>query len=552
MRDYRTLQLLDKCSGWFTKFGIDYKAMRHILQVKLTLDARTSSFLLANTKSSGEKQTGANKEKNQFIRSLWFYCLFGVITSPLIYIADNYLFQMSIFFGIFTFMLLTILISSFSSILLDVRDRTILFSKPVDKKTIAMAKTMHVSIYMLFLTGSIALVPLGVGLYRHGILFFLLMLLCVVLIDLFTVVLTALIYLLVLRFFDGEKLKDMINYVQIGLTVGITVGYQLLIRLFGVVDMAVVFQSQWWQFLIPPIWFAALFETTLNGVYDPLFILFSLLAIVIPILSFIIYLKFLPTLERYVQKLAAPSGVDKSKNKLAKLFAKLSCRNLTERVFFQFIWTMIKKERKFKLKVYPSLGLSLVFPFIFLFSPGFGGSSNFQGSPMFLLIYFCAMFIPTVIIMIQYSEKHKGAWIYEITPVQDEAVIYKSMIKASFLRLIAPVFLLVSCVMMYLFGIVIVPDLISVLLSLFLYTVLTFMYFEKSLPFSKPFGVGESAEGVKVVPIMLVAFLIALIHFAFLQVIYGTYLYMAVVIALNWVAWNKGFNKDVLLRGVKI
>lgn len=552
MKDYRTLQLLDKCSGVFTKFGIDYTAMRHILQVKLTLDARTSSFLLANTKSSAKKQTGTSNEKNQFLRSLWFYCLFGLMSSPLIFIGNNYLFQMSIFFGIFTFMLLTILISSFSSILLDVRDRTILFSKPINKKTIAMAKTMHVSIYMLLLTGAIAVVPLGVGLFRHGILFFLLMLVSVILIDLFTVVLTALIYLLVLRFFDGEKLKDMINYVQIGLTVGITVGYQLLIRLFGVVDMEVIFKPQWWQFLIPPIWFASLFETLLRGVYDPLFILFSLLALLIPVLSFLIYLKLLPTLERYVQKLATPSGADHGKNKVAKLLAKLICSNPMEKLFFQFTWTLIKKERNFKLKVYPSLGLSLVFPFIFLFSTGFNDLGNFEGSSKFLLIYFCAMMIPTCIIMIQYSEKHKGAWIYEVTPVQDVSVIYKSMIKACFLRLVMPVVVLVSIVLVYLFGAVILPDLVAVMCSLFLYTVLTFMYFEKALPFSKPFTVGQSAEGMKVIPIMIVALLIALIHLAFLQISYGTYMYLAVIIVLNWVAWKKGFTKDVLLRGVKI
>lgn len=546
MKNYRTLQVLDKFSGVFHKFGVDYDAMRKILQVKLTIDARTPSLIIATSERSVEK------ESNQFLRSLWFYGLFGLLSS-LMLLGDNYLFQMSLFFGMFMFMLLTVLISSFSSILLDVRDRNILFSKPVSRRTLAMAKTMHVLIYMFFLTGAMVIVPLLVGLYKHGILFSLLLLITIILIDLFSVVATALVYLTVLRFFDGEKLKDMINYVQIGLTVGITIGYQLLVRLFGIVDTKVVFESRWWQFFIPPIWFGAVFETILEGVQDQLFVIFVLLAVVVPIVSFIIYLKLLPTLERYVQKLAAPSvGKSRSRNWVATFLATISCRNQIEKVFFHFTWAMIKKERKFKLKVYPSVGLSLVFPFIFLFSMGSKSLDSLQGSPKFALIYFCAMLIPTYIIMIRYSDKHKGAWIYEVTPVQDKTIIYKSMIKASFFRLVMPIYILVSVAFAYLFGLQMIPDLIAVLLTLVLYTVLTFMYFEKTLPFSKPFDVGQQAEGVKVVPIMLVLFLLAMWHLGMMQFGYGTYLHIGILLILNVVVWKLGFSKKVLLHGVNV
>ena len=60
------------------------------------------------------------------------------------------------------------------------------------------------------------------------------------LINIFVVVLKAILYIAILRFFDGEKLKDLINYVQIGLTLGLMIGYQVLIRSFELVDFNMV------------------------------------------------------------------------------------------------------------------------------------------------------------------------------------------------------------------------------------------------------------------------------------------------------------------------
>ena len=40
MQDYRTLKLLDRFEKVFSRFGVDYKIMRRILQVKFTMDGR--------------------------------------------------------------------------------------------------------------------------------------------------------------------------------------------------------------------------------------------------------------------------------------------------------------------------------------------------------------------------------------------------------------------------------------------------------------------------------------------------------------------------------
>lgn len=555
MRDYTSLRVLDRFSGLFQKFGVNYPVMRRILQVKLTMDARRVPTVIGkSSKKDNSNEDNPAVSGNKFIKSLWLYTLFGLMSVPFILMGENFIFQMSLLFGVFMFMVLTSLISDFSSVLLDIRDRNILSTKPVDRKTIAMAKTMHILIYMFFLTGAIAAIPLIVGLVKHGIWFFLVFLIEIILMDMLIVVITALVYLVVLKFFDGEKLKDMINYVQIGLTIGITLGYQLLVRLFGIVDLGVVFHPKWWQFFLPPVWFGASFETLLHGVHEPLFILFSLLALFVPIVAFLIYLKLMPSLERNLQKLADPGGRSrKGTGFFMKGVSNLVCRESQEKVFFRFSWMMMGKEREFKLKVYPSLGFSIIFPFIFLFTDiSRGGLQGLIGTQKYLFIYFCAMLIPTVVIMIRYSSKYKAAWIYQAAPITNHAPIYRGTLKACVVRLLLPLFLLDSCVFLFIFGKVIIPDMIVVALSFILYPVICFAYMSKALPFSEATGGEQQSESIRVIPLMLILAGFALLHWIALRYDYGIYGYMVVLVLANLFAWKWAFSPKMLQRGAQL
>ncbi|MEQ2525498.1 hypothetical protein WMO40_02205 [Bacillaceae bacterium CLA-AA-H227] len=205
MKDFQTLKFLDIFKFLFVKLGIDYGVMRRILQVKLLMDQRRVPTIF--------NQTGKKKEKDQnyFIKGLWMYVLYGALLIPFMILGESYLFQTSIIFGIVMFLIMTSMISDFSSVLLDIRDKTVLATKPVERKTISMAKTIHVCIYLFFLSGALTLPSIIAGLIKHGILFTLLFLIEIIFIDLLIVVLTALIYFVILKFFDGEKLKDIIN-----------------------------------------------------------------------------------------------------------------------------------------------------------------------------------------------------------------------------------------------------------------------------------------------------------------------------------------------------
>lgn len=539
MKDYKLLKFLDIFKKVFEMVGIDYPILRKILSIKLLLDSRRVSTIISNQKQTEE----ANTDKNNFIKSLWMYLLFGAFLVVFIFIKDNYLLSMTIIFSMFMFFMMSSLISDFSSILLDLRDKEIILSKPVNSITLNAAKILHIFYYIFMITMALIGPSLITALIRHGFVFFIIYFATVILIDLFSIVATGLLYLLVLRFFDGEKLKDIINYVQIGLSIVITIGYQLIGRVFRFIDLNVTeFNPTWWKYFMPPLWFAAPFELIINGNKDTHIIIFSILAVVIPLMAIIIYIKTTPAFERNLQKLSNADGQTKNKDKLTNLIANIVCKDREERNFYKFSTNMIKNERTFKLKVYPSLGFSLVFPLIMLFANYSYDNSIELTKNTFYTIYFVAFMIPTIMGFLSYSGNYKGAWIYQTMPINNKSTIFKGAIKSVFVNLFTPVFILISIIYLFLYKYTIVLDLIIVYLNLFMLTSIVFMIQDKDLPFSLAFETTQKKNGFGELILTLISMGILLgLHYLSAKIIYGGYILISLLIILNIVIWKKAF-----------
>ncbi|KAI7269614.1 hypothetical protein KC345_g7551, partial [Hortaea werneckii] len=412
MNDFLVLKLLDRVQGIFKKLGVDYAVLRRILQVKLTMDGRRTPTIF-----SGPQEPRQNTEGSPF-RVQWFYLLLGLMLIAMVAPEGNSILMMGLLFSIVMFMITTTLISDFSSVLLDLRDKNILFSKPVDHRTLNMAKNIHILIYLLTLTFTFTGPSLLFSLYRHGVAFFLLYAAEIILMDGFILVFTALTYLLILRFFDSEKVKDLINYVQIILSIGVAVGAQLISHLFDITELGLTFAPAWWQFLIAPVWFAAPFELLNAGPGNGHLTALAILAFVVPIVLFVAYVKLMPAFERSLQKLAEQGAAGQDSGRLSRRLSEITCRNKEEAMFFRFTWSMMKNEREFKLRVYPSVGLSLALPFIFMFNQVWTGDpAALRNSKAYLFIYFSALMMMTVVQMLRYSASYKGAWIYKVIPL---------------------------------------------------------------------------------------------------------------------------------------
>lgn len=555
MKDMKFLKILDRFEGLLNKFGVDYPVMRRILQIKLLMDGRRAPTIVGRSGKNRQKDNSGEADlgKNQFLGSLWLYVLFGGFASMILLSGDNYLFQVSIVFGILMFMIMTSLISDFSSVLLDIRDRSILQTKPVNRRTIAMAKALHIFYYLFVLTGAIAIILLAVGLFRHGVGFFLIFVVELVLMDLLIIALTAMLYLLVLRLLDGEKLKDLINYVQIGLTIGIALGYQILIRVFDFIDMQAVVHFKWWHFLIPPVWFGAPYEMLLHGDHRTEIIAASALALLIPLIAGIAYILLMPSLEKNLQKLAGPGGDQREgTGRWVSGLARILCPEGQERAFFRFAWRMMASEREFKLKVYPSLGFSLVFPPIMLFTMGMqDGLGSLRGTRLYLFIYACALLVPNLIWMLRYSSNYKASWMYQTAPVSSAVPVQRGALAAAVVRLLLPIYIIEAAGFMVLFGTEIIPDLLAVGLGLLAYAVISFVIIGNKdiYPFSERFEAVQTSVSFKMIGLMLMLGGLGLLHYIATRFSFGLLIYIALLLAANWFLWSRGFGNSKQMRG---
>jgi ABC-2 type transport system permease protein len=542
--EFKTLKLLDKIRPVFEKMGINYPVMREILALKLLMDGRrVPTVISGNTKRKSDKDEG-----NKFIKSLWIYILFGLILIPFIMLKSNYIFQMSLVFGIVMFLVTTSLISDFSSVLLDIRDRNIIGTKPVDRKTLSMAKTIHILIYMFFITAALTGPALITSFFIQGPIFFLLFLLMLILIDMFCIILTTLIYFLVLKYFDGEKLKDIINYIQIILSIAVTIGYQLIGRMFNIVDLKIEFTPSWWQYIIPPIWFSGPFQILLKSDYNLYYVVFSLLAIILPVITLLIYLKLTPQFEKNLQKLSNNAESRKrGGRKSAILLSKLLCQSSEEKIFFQFAMNMMSKERSFKLKVYPSLGFSIVFPFIFLFQllNDSGLKDNITKGRTYLFIYFCGFMLPTLVMMMRYSESYKAAWIYKALPIGELNSAFKGTIKALITRLFLPIYIIEAFIFAAIYGVRIVPDLMAVFINMLIFIVLCFMLMDKCLPFTKNFEAVQQNNGGTVFLLLLILAVLAGVHYISTYFKFGVFIFLCLVLIVNIILWGVAFRDSV-------
>ncbi|MFJ6209166.1 hypothetical protein [Lysinibacillus sp. NPDC092081] len=540
MKDFKTLQLLDKIQFIFVKMGIDYEIMRNILHIKLTMDERKVPTLF--NQSSKKNKEG---QKYGYIKSLWIYVLFGLMLIPFIGFGQNYLFQMSIAYAMIIFIIMTSLISDFSSVLLDVRDRSILSTKPISARTINAAKFMHIFIYLTYLTIAFTAIPLMVGLYNQGIVFFILTVLLLILINIFIVVLTAILYIAILRFFDGEKLKDIINYVQIGLSLMLMIGYQVLIRSFELVDFDMVVTFHWWSIFLIPMWFAAPYELLLNGNGSLFTVVCSSFAVVMPIISIWLYLQLIPTFERNLQKLLNTSKSKKEKNnRLKTLLLTIICRTNEERAFYRFSSLMMKQEREFKLKVYPSLGYSFVIPFIFMYSFSRSEVVDYSVSMSYLNIYFSMLIIPSAVLLLGYSGKYKAAWIYKVFPLKDYTDLKKGSLKAFLIKLYSPLYIVLSIIFCFIFGTRIIPDLLSVLVASCMFTVICYIGMGSKIPFTKPYNeVGDAQSWKTLILLIPLGALAGLHYFLTTHTTYGAIIYLIVLVITNFILWKLAFKR---------
>ena len=543
MTNFLYLKLLDRIKALFTVMGINYPTMRRILQLKLVMNRRRSSTILGKDTSEG---------KNSFLASLGLYAFLGLFIGLFMLFSMPLFLKMNIVLGMIVFIILTTMISDFSAVLLDIQDKAILLTRPVDARTLNTAKLLHIIYYLFSITMAIAGIALIISLFKYGFLFFLTMLIMLVLICCFTILFTSILYFLILRLFSGETLKNIISYFQIALSVFMVVASQLMGRLFNIVDINVEVSLHWWNFLLPSSWFAAPFSIFYGNERGLSYILLALMGIAVPVFALILYIKAAaPAFERNLQKLM--SGGDKVKLKkgaFMRAVSSLVCLNREEKTFFRFTCGMLKRERKLKLRLYPNLTMGVIMPFVLMLSFASRTQSLTESlnaianSKFYLYIYISLLFFPTLFQMITMSENYKGAWIYRAMPVRDPGSVLRGALKAFIYKYVVPFYFLTCAIFIALGGFRILPDLILIFINMLLLMLIVFKVSKKELPFYKEFQTTQSGAnlGLFFLSLILCGVLAGAHYLLTANLAWGFALNLGVSLTLFAVLWPLSFR----------
>lgn len=553
MKEFGLLKLLDRFSGIFKRSGIDYGMLRLILQLKLVMDTRRVPTVIANNAKSKEG-------KNNFKSSLFIYAFMGLFAALLIVNPFPIFYKMNISIGMIIFLLMSTMISDFSSVLLDVREKNILLPRPITPKTLNAAKVIHIVYYLFYITLALAGPSLVIGTFRYGLIFLTIYLIELILICAFVVFFTSILYTLILRFFDGERLKDLINYFQITLSVVMLISYQLIGRIFDISDAVITSSPAWWHYIMPTAWFAAPFCLFLEHERSLYNICLSIAALAVPLISLVLYIKaVVPHFEKNLQKLNTQNS-RKNETKGVKAavnekIAELLCPGDHERLFYKFTQDIAGNERKLKLRLYPSLAFAVFMPFVFMLNLlGHGKTivevyNSISSGVYYLGLYFTGIMLGSAILMLKNSENYKGAWIYMALPLQSPAPVFKGAFKGFLIKFTIPVYLFTSLIFVILYGFRIIPDVLLIFFNMMILILLIFKFSKKELPFYKDFQYTQDGNTTGL--IMLCFFITALlggVHFLVNLVPFGVTINMAVSILIVILLWKSSFKiawKDV-------
>ncbi len=523
-KDFILIKIISKFKGFFKKAGIDFDTLVIILKLKLTLDDRKTA---SNMSMSGNTNTG----KLQGMKAnLLMQAFVGLFLGFIMFLPLDLFFKVTTVVSMDFFFMVMYMISDFSSVLLDVRDKNIIMTRPVDNRTMNAARIIHIAYYMILLFLALNLASIVIGVMKHGLLFLLSYMIMMVFLCFFIIFLTTILYSVLLNRFNGEKLKDIINAFQIVLSVATIIAYQLMGRVFEFAEstMTLNIDIKWWTYLLPPAWFGGLFKAIVEQDFSLHFMSMAAMSIIVPIILGAFLIKtVMPKFESYLSKLQVEDGVFIDKNtlgtRLKERLYQLISKDHIERAFMRFTDYNLSRDRRLKLMIYPNHTMSLIFPVIiilpFLQNKGglLAGIQSLNGSSVYLSLYLAMIFFITNFEFLQYSENYEAAFIFDTFPIANKHVILRGAMKAYYIKYVLPSMSILSVLYGFLCGVSVIPGLVFINIAAVLVLSIRVNLFPVELPFSKPIGTTGNKNLAMVFEFMGICGALALLHYLILR-----------------------------------
>jgi len=526
-----TLWIVDRLKFVFVKAGIDFEQMRTILTLKFLMDTRrTNTSIQANN----------NNTKNSQMMALLSYGLMGIFLVIFSLMMSDLYIKIGILMGITLVMMSLTMISDFSNVILDIKEKVVLHTKPIDPKAISTAKVLHILNYMIMYTMALMLPSLVVLTIKHGLYVFPLTLLGLVFVDFIVVFITSILYVIILKTFDGEKLKDIINFFQIALAILMMLGYQLFNNTIAFSNMNLVIVPKWYHIFMPPMWYASWFMTD-NSL---LLIILKVTGFIVPIILFWFYVKVLSKkFETYLSKLEEsgervnPDEVKKKKKRLEKIAEIITCSK-HERASFVTSMTILSKDRKLKVMMLPSMALGACLPLIFAFRMILSDTTL---SSEHMWVYMTVAMNSTYVLYLVHTEHPGASWLYDALPINNYFEIHKGLQKAYILKYVLPM-LLIPCIGFVVIAVIsVLFDLLCAALLMMIIIRVTGLFIARKPPFSVDISEATKDKGgmfVKSLMSMISVGLLAFLHLSLRKTSYGVLGLMSAYTIINIILWH--------------
>ncbi|MCB0697613.1 MAG: hypothetical protein KDC07_09630, partial [Chitinophagaceae bacterium] len=429
---------------------------------------------------------------------------------PIFITAVEPVIGLALFYTVFTFFFTFTLITDFANVLIDTKDKIILFSRPVSDRTIMLSRLLYIGIY-LFRMGIPMSIPAWVmfGFIKGwvGALWFPVPLMLTIFIVLFCV---CGLYILMLRIAGPGKFKDILNYFQIAFSIVFFAVWMLSSRMMNTeaIEHMRIETYDWAKFL-PTYWIAASWtwiEPTAHILPGTKWL--SILAILFPVTSLWVTVRWLaPHFTRSLVSSDNDISPVKKSNKVAKQQGKQGLKHQlmhllnkteTSKAGFIIAWIQTNRSRTFRMRVYPTFAYVPVYFFYILNSSKSLGDiwrELPQHNTFVILLYLSFFVISQALTYVTMSDQYKAAWIYYAAPVERPGEIILGAFKAIWVKFFLPFMLAIGLFVVVIWGPATIPDILLATINITLFSAAIIRINHRMLPFSKKEQVKDS--GIK-------------------------------------------------------
>ena len=429
---------LPKNFAWLTRLrptlekrGIQFDQLRLILASKSLLASRESSGL-GSMFNNNKRRTGSR------LRTTFLWnTLFGAVLGLLLLIPTSIVTTFTMFMTVQLLTSFLAILTSYSSLILDPRDRTVFAARGVNDRTLSFARLLNICFYLgmtLLAMGGPGIVISG---FHYGPIVAIGGFIALIFSGVLSLMLALFVYLLILRFFDGERLRNMLNLVQILLMIGIYVGGQLpnlLPQSMSIFGASISDQFSWLFIPAFPAWFAGL-PMLFAGQVTALSLMLASLSVVIPIAMTLTFLHFSGVFEVYLEKLNQGNARPRKLGWWFRGLRALMTRPGEERTYFTLGWRILGSERDYKLRVYPQLAYGLVLPLVFIGNElremSFKSASHFIAYAGIGVVVALA----PALVNLRFSSQPQAMAIFQYVPFKTHGLLLRGVVKAMFARL---------------------------------------------------------------------------------------------------------------------